>query len=746
MKKLLLVIPLFICLALGAQPRGLSSRDIDVSGAVSVIQPLAEPILPALPGNESQTDAAKNWIPLQSLPLEVMLPAGEQIGACFKNLGLNAESYSSLGTLLPQSEAAVARVPQWIRVRLRNTLNHLQPDRQLLFAELLNDAPDPYVDEIAFCVATASPEYLNSSFALPELFLENAQKLYEIDGELDYVEIVDVGSAASGGDYYSTTRYWKKDAAGQLVQVTVPRDIYYWYLVNPKITDEIAAYIDPNIIESNSSHSNNIVPPPAGKFWRSYIYDHEDGDYPVLRDTLTLCQSVYNRDGSPGDVIRAITWWINQNMSFTSNNERPHQPVRIYQKRFGRCGEYADFSSAIARIALIPCTNVSSISTDHTWNEFWEEGWVSWEPVNNYLNNPLVYENGWGRVFGSVFEERSDGLFTPVTERYSEGVATINIQVVDADLQPVDGARVLLAIFENSPRFDCEAYSDNNGMVSFAVGEGRDYRARTEAAFGIYPPIAGTYAQLVSSSVAGETYSYQFQIAAPLPQASIETLPLPEDPVQDYMFTANMVSTGYFITGKSLWDDIDVLGTKPRHYKYSSEPATARLLVTDADNALFLALDNFCSACVNEGPHTMANAEFNIPVGQDWYIFADNSHQHGNTVLLSGMIEFRGWDTAVDDPQAPAAAFKLSSPAPNPTRGETKLWIDLATPQKLQVSIHDIRGRRIRELDSLKLPAGQNPLVWDGLDSQGRPASSGIYILRVKGEERQAARKIVLLK
>ena len=148
-----------------------------------------------------------------------------------------------------------------------------------------------------------------------------------------------------------------------------------------------------------------------------------------------------------------------------------------------------------------------------------------------------------------LFEERSDGLFTPVTERYSEGVATINIQVVDADLQPVDGARVLLAIFENSPRFDCEAYSDNNGMVSFAVGEGRDYRARTEAAFGIYPPIAGT-TRSSSSSVRGDL-SYQFQIAAPLPQASIETL-LPEDPVQDYMFTANMVSTGYYITGKSL--------------------------------------------------------------------------------------------------------------------------------------------------------------------------------------------------
>lgn len=746
MKKLLLVIPLFICLALGAQPRGLSSRDIDVSGSVSVIQPLVELPLPILPGNELQPIEPKSWVPLQNLPQDVMLPAGEQIGAHFHNPSSNAQRYSSLGTLLPQSEAAIARAPQWIRVQLRHTLNQLEPDRQLLFAELLNTATDPYVDEIAFCIATAFPEYLNSGFALPELFLENAQKLYEIDGELDYVEILDFGSAASGGDYYSTTRYWKRDAQGQLIQVTVPREIYYWYLVNPKITDEIAAYIDPNIIENNSTHSNNIVPPPEGKFWRSYIYDHVDGDYPVLRDTLSQCQSVYNRDGSPGDVIHAITWWINQNMSFTSNNERPHQPMRIYQKRFGRCGEYADFSSAIARIALIPCTNVTSVSTDHTWNEFWEDGWVSWEPVNSYLNNPLVYENGWGKVFGSVFEERSDGLFTPVTERYSEGVATINIQVVDANLQPVDGARVVLAIFENSPRFDCEAYTDNHGMVSFTVGEGRNYRARTDTAFGLYPAVAGTYAQLVSSAEAGESYSYQFQIDAPLPQPGIEMLPLPDDPVQDYKFTANLASTGYYITGKALWDDIDVLGNQPRHYRYSSEPAPVRLLVTDSDGAVFMDLYNFCSAYVNEGPDLTASAEFNIPAGRDWYIFADNSHQNGNTVLLSGMIELQGWENSVNDPHAPAATISLSAPAPNPTRGETKLWIKLDSPQNLQVSIHDIRGRRIRNLDSLNLPAGQNPLVWDGLDSRGRPASSGIYILRVKGEQRQASRKIVLIR
>jgi transglutaminase-like putative cysteine protease len=73
-------------------------------------------------------------------------------------------------------------------------------------------------------------------------------------------------------------------------------------------------------------------------------------------------------------------------MSFTSNNERPHQPVRIITKHFGRCGEYADLTAAVARLALIPCTSIISISTDHTWNEFWDENWVAWEPVNGYID------------------------------------------------------------------------------------------------------------------------------------------------------------------------------------------------------------------------------------------------------------------------------------------------------------------------------------------------------------------------
>lgn len=748
MKTTICILLILLCGVLGADPRGLTSREIIIEDDVSVIQPETVLELPIPVGPASGSDVRDTWNTVDEMSLNFVLPAGEQFGMYFHNNDQFANPYFTGGSVVNEThyKQAVAKAPSWIRAELHKTLLQLDYNPRMEYSNLIINAPDPYVDEIAFCVATASPQYLNSDFAYSELFTENAEWIYSVASELPYVEIVDTGSADAGGDYYSTTRYWKKDASGQMQQLTVPREIYYWYLVNPKITDEIQAYIDPSIVENNSTHSNNIVPSPVGKFWRSYFYDYEETGYPVLSDTLALCQTVFNRDGSPGDAIRGIIWWINQNMSFTSNAERPHQPVRIFAKRFGRCGEYADLTSAVARTALIPCTNISSVSTDHTWNEFWEDGWVSTEPVNGYLNNPLVYENGWGKVFGSVFEERSDGLFSPVTDRYSEGQATINIQVVDQNMQPVDAARVVLAIFDSSVRFDCQQYTDNNGMVSFTVGENRDYRARTVSSFGQYPSNPGTYAQLVSNSVDGETYAYQFVIDSPLPQPTIETLPDPADPIQDFRFSVNFQSPGYFVTGQTLWDDIDVLGSTASYYMKVNEPSNVSFMVTDSDNAIFLDLDNFCNAYSFVNQSSGAQTGFDIPVGQDWYAFLDNSHRHGNAVLLDGTMVLEHWGTPIDDPQMPPVSFSLSSPSPNPCSGSTSLKLELSSPAEIGVKIYNPRGQMIRSLASEKLPAGTHSLIWDGKNDSGFEVASGLYLIRVRGTDHSATRKVLVIK
>lgn len=737
---------IFLCAAVWAAPRGLTTREVPVSDAVDgiAVRVFIPGVVPARP--VSLGINRDEWTGSDSLDLGIRLQAGQQYGLQFHPATNSVSIINSLGDLLPQSQLAIAKAPSWLRADLISTLAQCLPARQELWAQVINAATDPYVDEIAFCVAYSSPEYLNSQWSYPQLFSENASFIYSIAAELPYVEVLDSGSSAGGGNYYSTTRYWRKDANGVLEQISVPPDIYYWHLVHPKITDEIPAYIDPAIVENNNTHTNNIAPPPTGKFWREYIYNLDDGTHPVLSDTLSLCQTLFNRDGSGGDAIRTIIWWINQNMSFTSNSERPHQPVRIIAKRFGRCGEYADLTAAVSRLALIPCTSISSVSTDHTWNEFWESDWVSWEPVNGYVNNPLVYENGWGKVFGSVFETRSDGLMTPVTGRYSDGESTISIRVVDANSYPVDGARVILAIVETTPRFDTEGYTDNDGWVHFSVGDARNYRGRAETSFGLYPANPGTYTQLVENSVDGETYQYIFQIAAPMPQPVVEQLPPPADTVLDYRFGSDFTASTYYVRGKTLWDDIDIVGTQPCHYREVDQNANTAFLVTDADNFLFYQIDHFGAVYSYIPPAASGSALFDIVDGQQWYAFVDNSHRHGNAVHLNGMLRFESGPSPNDDPYVPATGMVLHPSVPNPASGTVTWRVDLARAANIEAAVYNIRGQKVWEIHPGAVSSGTHSIVWDGTDASGDQVPAGIYLVRVASGDGFRVRKVLMLR
>ena len=88
---------------------------------------------------------------------------------------------------------------------------------QDLYAGVILGAADPVVDEIAFVIAHTAPEVLQSAGFHTEVLTENAQDVYANDAYLDYVDIVDYGSAAAGGDYYSTSRYCTA-AAGETLE------------------------------------------------------------------------------------------------------------------------------------------------------------------------------------------------------------------------------------------------------------------------------------------------------------------------------------------------------------------------------------------------------------------------------------------------------------------------------------------------------------------------------------------------
>ena len=682
----------------------------------------------------------EGWTIIDSINFNSFIQPGNYIGVSFDNTTNEISLISNYEDLLcPEAIAALEKSPKWLRPDLENIFLQLDPDIQLEWAEVINNATDPYIDEIAFSIANTSAEYLSSPYCYPEIFIENAFNIYTADIFLNYVEIMDYGTSASDENYYSSTLYWKIDENGDQVQVEVPRDIYYMYIVHPKITDEIPAFIDPDIIEDNTTHNNNIVSPDEGVFWRYYIFNNNDSGYPLLRDELMNSTVLWDfTNNSPNDAIHTLGQWINSSMSFTSNNERPHQPVRIYKKHIGRCGEYADISTAAARSALIPCTGILAISGDHTWNEFWDEQWIQWEPVNGYLNNPLVYENGWGKVFGSVFEIRSNGYLTPVTEVYSEETATITIFALDANGNPIDGARIKLRADNASDNW---GYTDNEGKYTFIVGDARNYYARMDSDIGSDPIDTSQYYEVALNTVGGQTYTYSTTAEGIMPEVLYNPVTIPEDDTDDYKLVIDFTVPEQVITGSIIMDDID-----DTQFYNKIDDGIINFFMADwigylyfTDGQIFDTFNEYIG--ISEG-----EIEFDIPANEMWYAMfniGDNLNNPQNLIGSAKLYEYNV--NSIYNNEIPNST-QLHNNYPNPFNPTTTINYSLNYNSNVTLEVFNIKGQKIKTLENEDKIAGNHSLIWNGKDSDDESVASGVYFYKLVSEEHSFVKKMVLMK
>jgi len=682
----------------------------------------------------------ENWVLVDSVNFDSFIEPGNYVGISFDNTTNEIEFCSNFYEFLClEAITALEKSPKWLRPDLENIFLQLDPDKQLEWAEVINNATGPYIDEIVFSIANTSAEYLSSPYCYPEIFTENALYLYMADMFLNYVEIIDYGNSNTDDDYYSTTLYWKINENGEQVQVEVPRDIYYMYLVHPKITDEIPAFIDPDIIENNATHNNNIVSPDEGVFWRYFLFNYQDAGYPLLRDELLDSSVAWDITGNtPSDAIHTIGQWINASMDFTSNSERPHQPVRIYTKHIGRCGEYADITAAACRSALIPCTSILSISGDHVWNEFWDEQWIHWEPVNGYINNPLVYENGWGKVFGSVFENRSNGYLTPVTEVYSDETATITIYALDANGDPIDGARIKLRVDTASDNW---GYTDNEGKYTFIVGEGRDFYARMDSEIGSDPVDPNQYYEVALNSVSGQNYTYSTSAAGIMPDVLYNTIAVPEDDIDDCKLVVDFNVPEQVVTGSIIMDDLD----NTEFYNKIDE-GIINFFMADYVNYLYFTdgqmFDTFNEYIgISEG-----EIEFDIPAEEMWYAVFDISNNLNNPQYIQGRARLYEYDESSVDDDVISNSTKLLDNYPNPFNPTTTISYDLKNDTKIKLEIFNIKGQKVITLEDGEKTTGHHNIVWNGKDSEGGSVSSGIYFYQLITEKYSSVKKMVLMK
>ena len=200
---------------------------------------------------------------LDSLNVEITLQAGEY-AAVFVDADAGTLGYSPRTTPVPtELEPWVDSAPDWIKRQLRQNLSMLDPVYATSYADLLSGCDPLWRDELYYCLAHLAHEILE----LPEMYYllpENIEYIYACDSVLNYVEIIDEGTVG-GSDHISTARYVTIDTGMTMpATVTIDPEIYYRYVVFPKITDEIPEYID-----RYSGYPND---PWSGYFWRTWFW------------------------------------------------------------------------------------------------------------------------------------------------------------------------------------------------------------------------------------------------------------------------------------------------------------------------------------------------------------------------------------------------------------------------------------------------------------------------------------------
>jgi hypothetical protein len=104
-----------------------------------------------------------------------------------------------------------------------------------------------------------------------------------------------------------------------------------------------------------------------------------------------------------------------------------------------------------------------------------------------------------------------------------------------------------------------------------------------------------------------------------------------------------------------------------------------------------------------------------------------------------------GTGIAAPAPSAPLV-LALHPNVPNPFHPPTVIPFDLPERGTVRITVFDVSGRAVRELQAGTLEPGRHAVTWDGRSTDGAQVGSGVYFLRMAVGDWSGTRKLMLLR
>ncbi|MBN1782628.1 family 43 glycosylhydrolase [bacterium] len=141
-------------------------------------------------------------------------------------------------------------------------------------------------------------------------------------------------------------------------------------------------------------------------------------------------------------------------------------------------------------------------------------------------------------------------------------------------------------------------------------------------------------------------------------------------------------------------------------------------------------------------------AEIVRAVNGDWYISRAGIKRGG--LYLTKMIWLDGLDSGIQEEVSEKRSgwpdFILKQNRPNPFNTGTELYFSLLKPGHVRLEIIDTKGRIVKILADERFMAGDHRITWNGSGSDENTLPSGLYISRMRTQDRVEIRKLMMLK
>lgn len=126
-------------------------------------------------------------------------------------------------------------------------------------------------------------------------------------------------------------------------------------------------------------------------------------------------------------------------------------------------------------------------------------------------------------------------------------------------------------------------------------------------------------------------------------------------------------------------------------------------------------------------------------------ISTDSSGSIWFSQYTEGFVKYVNDTNVIENVQIPENVI-ISQNYPNPFNPSTTIAYSLAEDSHVELSIYDVKGKKVKTLVSGKKQSGQNSVNWNGLNEHSKPVSSGIYFYKIIAGSQKSVKQMVLLK